>query len=258
MTHPLNSPRGRQAGFSLIEVVITIGILMTLTLAVASMLRGGFDVKAGLSQQSKVAHRLQIAMQRIVDDLQHAYMLSPKIDKGKINFAERKIKALFKIDKVGSKGDKLTLTTKTHRAMIAGRHESDLTLVSYELQDAQDAPGRTHLYRGSFPYIPADLREEPQMRLLARGIKALTFEPWTGERWSKDYWDSGRGDTRNSLPRMVRVTIEAWSEDREDGDGRDESYDERTETLSTVVYIYEASEYAELKQPDKSIKWGAM
>lgn len=245
-----------QAGFSLIEVVITIGILMSLTLAVASMLRAGFDVKAGLSQQSKVTHRLSVVMQRVVDDIQHAYFVSTKnVYK---NGIERKMKTVFKVDKNGSKGDKLTLTTKTHRAIVSGRYESDLTLVTYELQDAKEVPGRSDLYRGSFPYIPADLREEPPLKLLARNIKNITIEPWTGERWSKDYWDTGRGDTRNILPRMVRVTVEAWAEEREPDDGRDETYDQHTETLSTVVYLYEAMEYAELKTPDKSIKWGNM
>lgn len=245
-----------QAGFSLIEVVITIGILMSLTLAVASMLRAGFDVKAGLSQQSKVTHRLGVAMQKVVDDLQHIFFVSQKVQYK--NPTSRKMKTIFKIDKNGSKGDKLTLTTKTHQSIVAGRFESDQTLVTYELQDSKDVPGRTHLYRGEFPFIPADLREEPPLKLLARNIKNITFEPWTGERWSKDYWDTGRGDTRYLIPRMVRVTIEAWAEEREPDDGKDETYDQATETLSTVVYLYEAAEFAELKTPDKTIKWGNM
>jgi hypothetical protein len=244
------------AGFSLIEVVITIGILMSLTIAVASMLRSGFDVKAGLSQKSKVSHRLSVAMQRISNDIQHTFFVSTKSTYK--NGIGRQMKTMFKIDKVGSKGDKLLLTTKTHIPMIAGRYESDLTFVTYQLQDAKDVPGRTHLYRGEYPYIPADLKEEPPTRILARNIKNITLEPWTGERWSKDYWDTGRGDTRNLLPKMVRITIEAWSEDREVDDTRGETIDQQTETLSTVIFLNDSWEYTELKEPDKTIKWGNM
>ena len=57
------SMSGRESprGFSLIEVVITIGILMSLTLVVALMLRSGFDVKEGLSERAKMVHRLSVA-----------------------------------------------------------------------------------------------------------------------------------------------------------------------------------------------------
>lgn len=245
----------RQSGFSLIEVVITVGILMTLTIAVASMLKAGFDVKEGLSQKSKVVHRMSVAMAKMADDVQHAFFVSAK-DVAK-NGIGRTMKTVFKIDKV-SAGDKLSLTTKTHRALVAGAAESELTYVIYELRDAKDAPGRKDLYRAETPFIPSDLKEEPPMRLLARNIKTLTVEPWTGERWSKDYWDTGRGDTRNRLPKMVRITLEAWTNDRKQDDGQDESIDQLTDKMQTVVYLEDSWEYTELKEQDKSIKWGAL
>lgn len=243
-----------QSGFSLIEVVITIGILMSLTIAVASMLRAGFEVKAGLSQRAKVIHRLQVAINKVADDLQHVYFINP-LTQFK-NPTGRKMKTVFRIEKAGTSGDKLFFTTKTHRSRVAGAHEADTTYVGYELRDARDAPGRKHLYRAETPYIPEDLKEEPPMRLLARNIKNLTAEAWTGERWSKDLWDTGRGDTRNKLPKLVRITIEAWAEDRVEGDGQDETADQASELMSTVIFLQESVEYAELKQQDKTIKWG--
>lgn len=253
-TKPVLRPGGakRESGFSLLEVVITIGIMMSLTMAVASMLRGGFEVKEGLSQRSKVIHRLTVAMTKLSADIQEAFLVSTK-DVAK-NGIGRNMKTVFRIEKTGS-GDKLALTTKTHRPMQAGTHESELTYVTYELLDTKDATGRKDLYRSESPYIPADLREDQPMRLLSRGIKTMTLEFWTGERWSKDYWDTGRSDTRGRLPKLVRITLEAWSQDRLDGDGQDDTIDQATERLQTVVYVADSWEYQELKEQDKSIKW---
>lgn len=257
MNHSPKLPGSAQRnGFSLIEVVITIGILMSLTLAVASMLRSGFDVKAGLAQKAKVSHRLSVAMQKISDDVQHTFFVSTKSSFQ--NPIERKMKSIFKIDKNGSKGDRLNLTTKTHRAIVRGKFESDLTYVVYEIKESKDVPGRSHLFRGEFPYIPADLRDDPPFRVLAKHIKTVTFEAWNGEKWSNDYWDTGRGDTRNLLPKMVKVTLEAWAEEREPDDGKDETYDQTVETLSTVIFLNDSLDYADLKTPVKSIRWGTM
>jgi type II secretion system protein J len=246
--------RSQSGGFTLLEVVITIGIMLGLTLAVASMLRSGIDVKTALSEKSKVLHRMSVIMDRLTLDIQHAFYVSAK-DTLK-NGIDRSMKTVFKIDKQGS-NDRLSLTTKTHKTIHAGRYESDLTYVVYELRDSQTTPGRKDLFRGETPYIPQDLTEEPPMRLMARDIKSLVFEFWNGERWSKDFWDTGRGDTRNRLPHLVRFTLEAFSWERVEGDNSEAKSDQAAEAIQTVVYLQDAWEYKELKDQDRSIKWEA-
>lgn len=244
-------------GFSLIEVVITIAIMMSLTIAVASMLKSGFEVKEGLSQKSKVVHRLQVAMDRIARDLEHAFLISTVKDQNK-NPLQRRTKTLFKIDRSGGT-DRLLLTTKTHRPLLAGANEADLTFVVYQLKDAQDAAGRKHLYRAESPVIPEDFKDEPTPHILARHFKSVSFEAWDGEKWLKDGWDTGRSDTRNRLPKMVRITLEAYTHDRIDGDAQDANeLDSQTEMISSVIYLSEAVAHQDLKQPSKSLRWGGL
>lgn len=247
----------REQGFSLIEVVITIAIMMTLTLAVASMLRSGFEVKEGLSEHSKLVHRLQVAVDRIARDVEHTFLISTVKDQNK-NPMARRTKTIFKIDRSGG-GEKLSLTTKTRRPIVKGSSESDLTFVVYELKDAQDAAGRKHLYRAETPVIPEDFKEDPASYILARHIKNVSYEAWDGEKWMRDVWDTTRSDTRNRLPKLVRITIEAYKHERVDGDGQDPGLiDEQTEKISTVVYLSEAWSHQELKQPSKSLRWGGL
>ena len=225
---------------------------MSLTVAVASMLRGGFDVKAGLSSRAKVVHRLTTSLSRLSDDIEQTFFVSmasvPK------NGISRRTRGIFKVEKAGGT-DKLSLTTKTHRPIVAGKYESDLTFVVYELRDSKTSPGRKSLYRGETNYIPEDFKEPPPMRLLAEDVKTFTIEYWTGERWSKDAWDSTRGDWINKIPKLVRITLEANAKDYEEGDPIPEDQ-QPTEQMMTVVLIADSWEYKELKDQDKSIKWG--
>jgi type II secretion system protein J len=243
----------KKNGFTLIEVVITVAILMSLTIAIASMLKSGFDVKQGLSEKAAMLHRLSVVMDKVARDVQFAFYVSLK-DADK-NGIDRKMKTVFRIEK-GSPGDKLALTTKTHLAIRSGAPEAEFTYVIYELKDSRDQPGRKDLYRAETPSIPLDLRDEPPMRLLAKNIKALTFEFWRGDDWSRsDYWDTNRGETRNLLPKLVRITVEAWLHEAKEGMERDEATESATDKLTTVVYIEDSGPYAELKQQAKSIKW---
>ena len=244
-------------GFSLLEVVITIAILMSLTIAVAAMLRGGFDVKQGLSERARVVHRLANVMGKLANDVGQTFFVSVR-DTVR-NGLDRNMKTTFRLEKSGLGGDKLTLTTTTHQPIKAGVHESEFTLVSYELRDSKDAPGRKDLYRSESPAIPLDLREQQPSSILARNIKTLNIQYWRGDGWSTDYWDTQRGDTRGRLPKLVKITVEAWVKDRRDGDGQDPAQaDEVTDKLSTVVFLQSSLDFQELKEQDKSIKWGAL
>lgn len=246
-----------QAGFSLIEVVITVAILMTLTIAVAVMMRNGFDVRQGLSDRARVLHRLTVSMEKIGNDLQHTIYVSTR--DGDRNGIDRTVKTLFKVEKSGVNGDKLWFTTMTHQPLLANSYESDLTMVVYALKDSKTAPGRQDLYRAETPVIPLDIKEEPTMRVLASGVKSFTVECWNGDRWSKDGWDTNRSETRGLIPRLVKITIEAYVQDRFDGDGQDPSQaDLQTEKINSVIYLTRAVEFAEIKERDKNIKWGTL
>jgi len=246
-----------QAGFSLIEVVITVAILMTLTIAVAVMMRNGFDVRQGLSDRARVLHRLTVGMEKIGNDLQHTIYVSTR--DGDRNGIDRTVKTLFKVEKSGVNGDKLSLTTMTHQPILANSYESDLTMVVYALKDSKTAPGRQDLYRAETPVIPLDIKEEPSMRVLAAGVKSFTVECWNGDRWSKDGWDTSRSETRGLIPRLVKITIEAYVQDRFEGDSQDPTQaDQLTEKINSVIYLTRAIEFAEIKERDKNIKWGTL
>jgi len=241
-------------GFSLIEVIITIAILMSLTIGVVVMMRGAIDLRSGLSVESKITQRLNNAMAVVSRDITHAILIS-KNDKVRYSF-DRNMKTVFKVE-AGGDTDKLMLTTLSHRPLRANSHESDQIYVVYQVSDSPDIPGRKNLYRGQMPITNRDLKEEPSMRLLARNIKKFRIMGWRGDQWVKDRWDSDRSDTANKIPRMIRVEIATWADDPVAGDVPDPSQDNNVVELKTIVAPPLALGFNDMKQQTSSVSWYA-
>jgi hypothetical protein len=243
-----------RGGFSLIEVIISLGFLTTLIIGMTQMMKGGFDLKDALSMKGKVLHRINNSMGTITNDIKHAFIVS-NADNTR-NGIGRRTKGVFKI-KRGTAGSRLVLTTRTNIPMKAGTSETDMTYVVYELKDSKTASGRKNLVRMDARMLVEDMRDDPSGVIVARNIKEFKLKWWRGDKWEDTTFDSTERDTRNKMPHMVQITLEAWAEDRVDGDGVDESVDEFTETISTVVFIPGALEFKELGEQFKTIKWTA-
>jgi len=243
-----------QSGFTMLEVMLTVGILATLTMAVSSMMRANIDVRFALSGQAMVTHRLANAMQRVSMDIQHAFIVLTT-DQSRMATSRRN-NGIFRIE-LASEGDQLYLTTMTHQAMKANSNESDTTYVVYKLQESEEMPGRKDLFRGETKTIPEDFKEDPPLVLLARGVKGFKVRGWRGDEWSRDRWDTSRGEWRNKLPHMVQVEIVAWEDDPSTGGVLNvEDPDAPTMTLRSVIYIPSAFGMKELKEGSKaSIRW---
>jgi prepilin-type N-terminal cleavage/methylation domain-containing protein len=244
----------RDGGFSLLEVMITMGILLGLVVGVASMLRSSIDLKMSLARESRITHRLSLAMTRLSWDIEHAFVVG--LNDTPRGGSERSFKTIFKIDK-GSNGDKLYMTITGNIAGVPDAPPGDVVYVVYEVRDAKDSPGRRHLYRGIMLANRDDIKEDPPMKIFVRNIKSFQVIPWKGSDWTTDRWDSSRGEWRDKMPQMVRLELDTWNEDDEiprenplDGSG-----DNNLVSVKTVVAIQQARGMKEISQPTNSVKW---
>lgn len=251
MMHRL--PHSSERGFTLLEVILSIAILMTLVIGFSQMMQSTVRIKSALSQDHLATHRMANAINLLATDIQHAYMISVK-DQAR-NGISRRTKTLFRID-TSAVSDKITLTTTTHQPIVANAKESDASLVVYEVKDEQIGGGPKGLYRGETKSIPEDLKEEPPMKLLVSGVKSVKFTYWDGEKWVSDRWDSGRGEWRDKLPRMVRIELEGYEREPDEEANKMTTNDQGlTVKYSTMVYLPYAAGIAELKSKPASIKW---
>lgn len=245
-----------QAGFSLLEIILTLGLILMLSYALTTLLRDSLDIRDGLSQAGKVNHRLATAMSTLVMDLQHAYIVSEK-DIARFGDPEkRKVKSLFKLE-VGTLGDDLQFTTMNHAPLIRNSRESETTFVAYRLEEDPDT-GRTNLTRAETKRVPENFNEELKYRILARDIKAFKIKTWRGDEWSKDRWDSRRREWRNKLPHIVHIELEAWEDEPDQFESSTRvlsTTDEATIKLNTVVILPNSVESEELRQRPTTLRW---
>lgn len=236
---------------TLLEIIIAIALLLVMTIATSSLLTNGVDMRLELAQRSKVNHRLAIAMERITEDLQHAFLLNFKRQEYLDYVTTRATKSLFFIRQWDNNSE-LKLTTLTHKPRVASAHESDQTFVIYRIEKDRDNQ-RPHLFRGETTMIPSNFEDDVPMVILAKNIKALRIKPWNGEKWD-DEWNSGKSDWRDTLPRMVKVEVDAYTNELEDETSQYGENDPVT-TLRTVVMIPRAVDMKEIKDRSKTLKW---
>ena len=89
-------------GFSLLEVVITLAILVTIIFSVSALMRNTFDIKTSLSQKNRTTQRLNIVMQRLNDDINHAFVISSREER-----AQGNRRTIFISKKLSKGGDKI-------------------------------------------------------------------------------------------------------------------------------------------------------
>lgn len=201
-----------QKGMTLLEVMITVGILATIMIASVTMLRANLEMRKGLSEKGLFSHRMNTAMRLILSDIEHSWILSTTIDQlqGRVRGADPR--SIFQFG--SSMGPLLQLTTGNHIALKANAKESDFTYVAYELRESLRFPGRTALFRGAAPRVPTNFRDSIEMDLLAESIKELKIQAWNGDSFVSE-WSNQKSDTLDKIPQLVKIQLIAWNYDPE-------------------------------------------
>ena len=150
-------------GMSLLEVILALSILATIVLSITQILRYNIDIRLALSEKATATQKLNRLLTRINADLGQAFIISAK----DVNRTEGQRKTLFKIIKQ-SDSDKLMMTYTNHFPEQMNAKESSLSYVVYELRESKKFPHRKDLYRGEFPRVPDDFKQDPPMNLIAR------------------------------------------------------------------------------------------
>ena len=152
-------PGLRVRGFTLLEVLITLGILTSMVLFVSQLVRGGFDMRSALARKSAATHRLNVVMRKMTDDLSHAFVISIR-DYERTGRRKKNRGSIFVVSPKGE-SDELRITVRNHQAILSNSKESDQSFVVYRVEESKDSPGRTDLYRGETSRIPSSFREDP-------------------------------------------------------------------------------------------------
>ena len=204
--------RNRQAGMTLMEIMIAIAILAIMMSLAWKTIANTSDSKKVFERYEERNHELRMALGRIVTDFESAY-ISRNEDP-----AASHPRTMF-IAKSGSKIPQISFSTMGHRVLWSDANESEQTVITYLAHDSREHPGETDLVREERrrPSNQPPEEEPAEYDVLCRNIGKLElkFWNWKNLEW-QDTWDTTQSDgQRGWLPTRVRITLTVKGQDHD-------------------------------------------
>ncbi len=199
-----------QRGFTLVEVMIALGLLLAVSAALWRSMSLTFDTKARVTTINERYHEGRLTLVRMARELRMALLIKPVPE----IFREEDPAVITRF-KGGD--DEVHFATTAHIPLYANAQESDQCEIAYDLRPA---PNKNE-YRGKTLYRRESARIDDRpdrggaVWPVVDGVKELKFEYWDdkgdfgGESWRND-WDS---DDDELLPARIRITLVLESPD---------------------------------------------
>ncbi len=192
----------RQRGFSLIEVLVSIGVIALVCMLIYSAFRGMSGARDTMIQVSDRHHEGRSALARMSRELSSAFISAHR------NFLD--LQATRETAFIGDNGNpsRVDFTAFAHQRLRRDAHESDQAELSYFLSRNPDGDGYDLVRR-----IAKQIDEEPGrggiIQVMASNVEELELrylDPLTGE-WI-DSWDSTQPAAQpGRLPAQVWIRL---------------------------------------------------
>jgi len=225
---PILLRRAASRGMTLLEVMISIVIILTMSLIVAESLRNSIEFNEVLSMRDVTTRTARTALSRLKRDLQMAY-LTPN-NSGLI--PERYETVFVGLDE---SPDVLYWASLNHQRMYLDTRECDQTEFTVWSEPAPRDQGFGNvLYLREAPRIDGEPDEQGKVLPLAYNVRSfeLKYLDQQDAEW-KDEWDTRSADTPYYLPRAVQIGLVLIAVDPADPDETED-----VPFLTTVLLEY--------------------
>ena len=197
----------RQSGFTLIEVMVSIGILSTITLMLWASSQGAFKTKKGVESKMARYRVARLAMDRILRDVQMA-----NLSNNNIPGTEQTPRTYF--DGVHRPDiDELRFTYFGHQRLYAESKEGDTAAIGYFGQRDKSDGGKLNLWRKETRRIAAERIDNGNIpgeaEVIADDVVKLElhyYEPVRKE-WLESWRTNQADGMPNRLPSRVKVKL---------------------------------------------------
>lgn len=195
-------------GFTLLEIMIAVGITALMGSLVAVTFQTGLTAKDSVEAEADRYRALRVAMSRMTREIGAAFV-SDRYDPKRFRDANDR-----PTNFIGSK-DRLLFTSMAHQRLYADAKESDQMVVEYVVKTSteRNAHGRQDLIRRENPIIGEPMDRGGTEEPLLEDVRKIEFAYWDSEKkeWDDD-WDTRRIERKQILPTRVKVTLYAKDE----------------------------------------------
>jgi general secretion pathway protein J len=204
MVH-LHTRRARhQRGVTLIEIMVSLGVIALIATLIYGALDGMARSREGLSRIGDRYHQGRTAVSRLTRELQSAF-ISAHVP---TNLALLTRTTTF-VGKDASKEDRIDFTTFAHRRLGRNAHESDQSELSYFIAPDPNVSGKSDLVRREDTHIDLEPDKGGTVLVVAEDVAEfdLRYYDPVSQLWT-DSWDVSQANGQlGRLPSQVKVTL---------------------------------------------------
>jgi general secretion pathway protein J len=192
----------RSRGFTLVEVMIAVGITAVVGALVAGAFQRTYAAKELTEAQDERFSSARVALTRMARELSQAF-LSSDYDHKRF----REPVTVF-IGKDRGVEDDLLFTTMSHVRLRRDAKESDQSVVEYTLDADPDHPGERALFRREKVHLDDSPDRGGSKAVVCEHVTTFDVEYWDWKRqeWARE-WVSNGPDRAGTLPTRVKVRL---------------------------------------------------
>ena len=198
----------RAPGFTLLEVVIAVGITAMIGALITAAFQSGYRAKELVESEADKYRALRTGTDRMVREITSAFVSDHYDNRRYRDQNDRPTNF------IGAR-DRLLFTTMAHQRLYADAKESDQMVVEYFTRSTTPPGGqsRTDLIRRENPSLDERMDKGGHEDALIEGVKRIDFAYWDSDKkdWV-DEWDTRRLEKKSILPVRVRIGITAVDE----------------------------------------------
>ena len=188
--------RRNRRGMTIIDVVISVAILLTLTVVCTWSLRNAMQINHMFEKRTNAVRNVAPLLRR---EIKLAF-LTPNIQ------AVNSYRTVF--NGKNEDPDQLIFTSQSHRRLYWDSRESDQTEISIWAEPMPNGEDGYVIYHRESARIDEEPDKDGIIQPLAYNVKSLNFRYLDGIRneWTEE-WDSLSADHLNRLPRAVELSM---------------------------------------------------
>jgi len=217
----------RARGFTLLEVVVAVGITAMMGVLIAAAFQSGYRAKELVEAEGERYRALRTGTERMAREISNAFV-SDHYDTRRYRDQNDR-----PTNFIGTR-DRLLFSTMAHQRLYADAKESDQMVVEYftKTVPAPNGQSRMNLMRREDSLLDERMDRGGTEDILVENVKRIDFAYWDSDKkdWV-DEWDTRRLEKKSILPVRVRFSIYALDEN-----GREARYVTQTRiVLNTEI-----------------------